>query len=322
MILKDAAHLLLHEFGGLTVLRWRHRAEFRIPVFHCFSSSTRANLEAICAHVERHFEPVSLSQIASALEDEVSLPENAISITIDDGYKSFLENGHSIFRRHHIPTTVYVVTGFTDRRLWLWFDQVGFVLEHTSKGFLGVMLGGKTLELRIGSPQEKSDSLVKLLDALKDVPNDERIKFVAGLGSLCDVDVPQLPPGYRAAMTWDELRAISADGVEIGCHTESHPILSRIANVCEIEHEICGAKELMEERLGCTVRHFCYPNGRDVDISELAVRTVVKAGFVTATTATRGLNSGHADRVRLRRIPLDDSPTLRYGVEMLAGLHM
>ena len=322
MILKDAAHLFLHEFGGLTILRWRHRSEFGIPVFHCFSSSTRANLEAICAHVERHFEPVSLSRIASALEDEVSLPENAISITIDDGYKSFLENGHPIFRRHHIPTTVYVVTGFTDGRLWLWFDQVGFVLEHTSKAFLSVMLGGKTLKLRIGSPQERSDSLAKLLDALKDVPNDERISFVTGLGSLCDVDVPALPPGCRAAMTWDELRAISSDGVEIGCHTESHPILSRISNVDEIEREICGAKNLMEERLGCTVRHFCYPNGRDVDISEIAVRTVVKAGFVTATTATRGLNNGHADRVRLRRIPLDDSPTLRYGVEMLAGLHL
>ena len=73
-------------------------------------------------------------------------------------------------------------------------------------------------------------------------------------------------------MSWDELRAAASEGVEIGCHTETHPILSRLSNRLELEREIRGAKEHLEECLGFDVRHFCYPNGHPIDIGEAAIR--------------------------------------------------
>jgi peptidoglycan/xylan/chitin deacetylase (PgdA/CDA1 family) len=322
MILKNTARFFLHELGGLTLLRWKHRAEFGIPMFHFFSCSTRVNVDAICEHLTRHFEPISLSRIASALENHVALPENAITVTIDDGYKCFLEEGHPVFKKYHIPTTVYVVSGFTDGRFWLWFDQIDFVLEHTSMEFLRLTLNGRVLELPHHSAQEKFAAHIALHEALKEAPNEERVKFVDSFGPLCGVDVPPQPPECRAAMNWDELKAVSAEGVEIGCHTHSHPILSRISNPHDVEQEICDSKKLIEERLGCAVRHFCYPNGHDEDISDRTVRTVVSAGFATATTASRGLNTRHANPVRLRRIPLEDNLDYQYGAELLAGLHM
>jgi peptidoglycan/xylan/chitin deacetylase (PgdA/CDA1 family) len=322
MIFKNTARFFLHGLGGLTLLRWKHRSEFGIPMFHFFSCSTRSNMEAICQHLTRHFEPVSLSQVAGALEKHVNLPENAVAVTIDDGYKSFLEEGHSVFKKYCIPTTIYLVSGFTDGCFWLWFDRIEFVLERTSLKFLHLTLNGKEFELQLYSDQKKAAAHTKLLEALKGVPNEERVKFVDSFGPLCGVDVPSEPPASRAAMSWDEVRAVSAEGVDIGCHTHSHPILSRISDPRDVEQEIGGSKRLMEERLGRPIRHFCYPNGRDEDISDLAVQTVVSAGFATATTASWGLNTPHANPVRLRRIPLELDLGYQYGVELLAGLHM
>ncbi len=104
-------------------------------------------------------------------------------------------------------------------------------------------------------------------------------------------------------MTWDELRAIAADGVEIGCHTETHPILSRVASPEKLEREIRGAKEFLESRLSLPVNHFCYPNGRAIDIGAAAAGMVRKAGYTSATTTTWGMNPVKADPMAIRRLP-------------------
>ena len=123
-------------------------------------------------------------------------------------------------------------------------------------------------------------------------------------------------------MNWDELRAVASEGMEIGCHTETHPILSRLSNRLELVSEIRGAKERMEDRLGFNVRHFCYPNGRTMDVGEAAIRCVREAGFVSAVSCTFGLNTIEADRFQIHRIPFDCNFDLHYCEELLAGLHM
>jgi peptidoglycan/xylan/chitin deacetylase (PgdA/CDA1 family) len=322
MVGKSAVRFCLHSLGGLALLRRMHRREFRVLMFHAFPESDRANVETICGHLARHFEPVSLSTIVDAIESGKPLPDNALTVTIDDGYKSYLTDGHPVFRRHRIPVTMFAVAGFSDGRLWLWPDQVRFCLEHTARTSLRAELGpGKTFDLDLSSAAAKSAALDKLLEALKTVPNHTRLTFIAGLGPSCGVELPAAPPPRDKPMTWDELRAAASDGVEIGCHTETHPILSRIP-VPELDREIKGAKALMEQRLGFPVHHFCYPNGRSIDIGPDAVACVRAAGFRSAVTTTWGLNTPDIDLLSIRRVPFDSSLSPRYGAETLAGLHM
>ena len=292
MLWKKAARVVLHRDGWLAVLRSRHRREFGVLMFHSFSEQDQANVEAICAHIVRHFEPVSLSAILDALDGLKALPDNAITITVDDGYRNFLLYGHPIFRRNRIPATLYAVAGFSDGQLWLWPDQIEFGLRHTTRSSIRAPLGdGESLELTLRTPEEKADAIFRLTEKLKEVSNDRRVAFLGEFGSLCGVDIPPNPPNGCEAMSWDELRAVASEGMEIGCHTETHPILSRLSNRLELESEIRGAKEHMKERLGFDVRHFCYPNGRAMDVGEAAIRCVREAGFASAVSCTYGLNT-------------------------------
>ena len=322
MLWHKAARIVLHKTGGLTLLRWRHRADARILMLHSFSESYCAQLDSLCEYLSRQFDPVPLSRITSAIKDCSGIPENAVTVTVDDGYKNFLEYGFPIFRKYRIPVTVYAVSGFTEGRLWLWFDQIEFGLEHTARSSLRASLGGKTFELPLGCLKERAEAWETLTEALKDVPNQERIRFLDGFGELCAITIPPEAPAYRAPLSWDDLRAIAAEGVEIGCHTDSHPILSKISNARELEREVRGSRELMEERLGFPVRHFCYPNGRSVDIGDTAERAVRDAGFVSAATTIAGMNGKGSISMQLHRVPFDSNLDLRYGTELLAGLHM
>lgn len=320
---KKAARTALHGSGALAALRLWRCSTFRVLMFHDFQESSRENLDSICAHVARHYEPVPLSMMAAAIAGEVKLPPNAVTVTVDDGYKNFLLFGYPSFARHRIPTTVYPVSGFSDGRLWLWTDQVWFAFQHTARTSISVQLPERgVLSFDLSSPVAKERATGKLWEILKTLPNELRLKLVADLPQLCRIEIPRDPPPDRAALSWDELRALAADGVEIGCHTDTHPILVRISDRSELEREIRGAKELIEARLQRPVVHFCYPNGRDADISDAAVECVRQAGFATAVTCTYGLNTAAANPLRIMRLPFGPDINLEYAKEMLVGLHL
>jgi peptidoglycan/xylan/chitin deacetylase (PgdA/CDA1 family) len=319
---KRGARVLLHDLGGLALLRWKNRKKYRILMFHAFSESGLGTLEAHCTYLARHFEPVTLSRLVDAIEGHMFLPDNAVTITVDDGYKNFLQYGHPVLHRHRIPATVYAVSGFVDGRLWLWWDQIEFALEHTSmKSFHGT-IEGNPVEFPLGSAAEEAEAFRSLVEILKVVPNGARLEFMANLGEFTAVDVPAQPPPDRAAMTWDDLRAIAAEGVEIGCHTDTHLILSRIFDQVEMNREVKGAKALIEERLGLPVRHFSYPNGTPIDIGNLARAAVTEAGYASAVTTKTGLNTSLSERLQLCRLPYENDLDLYYGAELLAGLHI
>jgi peptidoglycan/xylan/chitin deacetylase (PgdA/CDA1 family) len=307
--------------GGLAVLRRRHRREFGVLMFHSFSRDTQANMDAICSHIARRFEPVSLSQIVDAIDGRSTLPDNAITVTVDDGYRNFL-HGHPVFRKHRVPVTLYAVAGFAAGELWLWPDQVEYGLMRSTRSAVSVTASGQTLDLPLATAAEKTASLNHLLDVLKEIPNAERESLMTNFGNLCGVEIPGGPPAEREALTGDELRALHADGVEIGCHTETHPILSRCYDTSELEREIVGAKQRLEEQAGIPVRHFCYPNGRPIDINSDVLRLVNQAGYLSAVTCTWGFNTTAAERFQIRRIPFDSTIDVTYGVELMAGLHM
>jgi len=196
------------------------------------------------------------------------------------------------------------------------------VLGETSKTSIRAELQkDHLLDLDLSSATAKRASLLTLWEELKKIPNQRRLQFLSDFALLCDVEVPPQPPSDRAPLSWVEMRDLAAEGVEIGCHTDSHPILSRITDASELVREIRGAKELMEARLQRRVDHFCYPNGREIDISDNVVSCVREAGFTSAVTCTYGLNPIKADPYRIRRLPIGGVTDFAFATETLAGLH-
>jgi len=322
MAWKAAARAALHNMGGLAALRLVNRRRFRVLAFHSFSEASWANVEAICDHISGHFEPLSLTDLVDAIKRGVPLPDHALAITVDDGYRNYALHGHPIFRRHKIPITLFVVSGFAAGRLWLWPDQIEFGLERASKVSIPIRLGAEEAELPLSSSQHKADSIARLTEMLKAVPNRQRLAFMEGFGDLCAVEIPVAPPPPCSAMNWDDLRAVASEGVEIGCHTETHPILTRLESPADLEREVKGAKESLEASLGLPIRHFCYPNGKAPDIDDAVVAAVADAGFDSAVTCFWGLNANTVPPLRIQRLPFDSALEFNYAVELLAGLHL
>ncbi len=296
---KRLAIEAFHRGGGLDAVRWFNRRGLRILMYHHFSDP--AALASQCAHIRRHYNPVSISRVGRWLKIGEPLPENPVAITVDDGYRDFLTVAHPVFREYGIPVTVFVVTDFLDGKLWLWVDRVQYAYRRANR------------------PYEESRQMV---ESLKRLPNAERLSALARLSASLGIVLPSEPPPEYRPLFWDEVRRLAAEGVEFGPHTMTHPILSSISSVSEITREIAGSKRRLEDELGRPSVHFCYPNGSWHDIGEDALSAVRASGFETAVSTIPGLNSRPADPFLLRRIAADPALPERYFHQLAAAFRV
>ena len=82
---------------------------------------------------DRGYRFVSLDQVADSLSGGPGLPENAVAVTLDDGYKDNYLHAFPILSQYQVPACVFLVSGrmgdsnrwmhgrgFSHRRLMTW----------------------------------------------------------------------------------------------------------------------------------------------------------------------------------------------------------
>ena len=319
------ARSLLHGVGGLAGVRCWNRRGFRILMYHNFPSSQPGQQEALakqCRHITRHYSVVSLTDIAQSLRGGTPLPPNALAVTIDDGYRDFL-NGQPVFKAFNIPVTVFLVTGFLDHKLWMWWDQLAYLLDKSRRRSFQFSFSSDKApaSFMLETETQRETTLTAVKKSVKLSSNDECRDFFGKLPQLLEVDLPPQPPEHAAPLQWDDVRTLAGEGVNFGAHTVTHPILSRITDPAELYREIEESKRRIEEELRRPILHFSYPFGFLRDFNSETIRVLDRCQFQTAVTTEKGINGRHAHPFRLKRFGVEPTMSEFYFKEFLAGLH-
>jgi len=263
----------------------------RVLIYHRFDPARRDAVERQFAHLRRYYRPTSLTELGAMLADGVEPPRGTVVVTADDGYRDFYRVAYPLLRKYRIPATLFVSTGFVDGLCPLWVDRVTWCLGRGA-GARGLKEGLKMLD-----PQARDAQLAEL-----EAVTGKRLPH-------------PVPPEFEACK-WDELREMAANGIEIGAHTVTHPILSRLQDPA---FEMLESKRRIEEELQRPVPHFAYPNGLWRDFGVDAVR-IARAHFATAVSAEPGWNHAGTDRHQLYRTPASPEDKLGAFARRLAGL--
>ena len=309
---KGALESAFHHLGCTRWIRHRHARSLRILMYHRFHGALD-NFREQCAHIARCYMPVSLNQVARARREGDPFPANALAITVDDGYYDFARV-FPIFREFGLPVTLFAVTGFLDRELWLWPDETNLLFTETplnSVEIAGHLYNLATPHTRIQSRDEVNQRLIEMT-------NRDRLQTLRNLPGLLHVVIPDTPPADSLPVSWDQLRELSGDGLDVGAHTRTHPILARM-DASELDSEIAASKQRLEDALDRPVTNFCYPNGTAADFSADVIHAVQRSGFETAVSTEPGLNSERADLFSLHRIGVEPELHLPAFARRIAG---
>jgi len=275
-------------FGGrrFTVLAYHRVADPHAPGFDTYRRNVSATPEEFARqmdYVAEHFHPVSLGQVAAALDGGPRLPRRPLLVTFDDGYRDNLVAALPVLQERGIPMTVFLATDFIGADGAFPWDLAAWCFENTFRRAADLPVVG---ERSWSTAEERERVLASWLEALKRLPDAVREEAVAALPEALGVSVP--PGAFRGlCLSWDEVRAMADAGVGVGAHTERHPILTRIP-AARARREVVGSRRRLEDELGTRIEAFAYPNGCRDDVDEAAVRLLDEAGYRLGFTLLPG----------------------------------
>jgi peptidoglycan/xylan/chitin deacetylase (PgdA/CDA1 family) len=137
----------------------------------------------------------------------------------------------------------------------------------------------------------------------------------ATTGFLGDGGAPGTNRSGDEMLSWRELAEVARQGVEVGGHTHSHPMLDTLPHPTARD-EITRCKALIEQHTGAAVASFAYPHGYS---SPWVRRAVAEAGYTSACAVKNAMSHTGDDRFAIARLMLETTHTRDDFLRMLSG---
>lgn len=239
-------------------------------------------------------------------------------VTFDDGYRNNLTVAAPILKSEGVPALFFLATGYIGTDRTLWNDEIRVRIVNWKGSEIRLPGGGvQPTGSDVGERRTLSERVNR---ECKKIPNAEREAYIEYLRAETPHVSAMDDPEARAFMNWDEARTLAAMGFDIGSHTSSHPILSRIS-ADRIPEEIQASKKMIERELGRSCESIAYPNGTADDVSEAIVEAVGNAGYEWGFMTTPVWHRVENDRYRIPRVGFPGHADLATFKFYLSGLH-
>jgi peptidoglycan/xylan/chitin deacetylase (PgdA/CDA1 family) len=271
--------------SALTVLNYHRIDDVSRPGFDTFAPNVTATPTEFARHMDylrAHFNVISCEDLAAWLRGECELPPHPALITFDDGYYDNYANAYPILKARKLPAVIFLTTGLIDQDKPVYWDYVSYCFHHTQRK--SVLLPDLQL-VSWANDGERRTVIRRWIESAKSLPNHEKQSVVDSLADALNVSVPE-DAFSGLYLTWDQVREMSQNGIEMGSHTVEHPILTRIS-LSQAGAELVQSKARIEAELGKPVIAFAYPNGERTDFSPEVMNLVHHAGYQLAFTLVK-----------------------------------
>ncbi|MBM3567494.1 MAG: hypothetical protein FJX46_01920 [Alphaproteobacteria bacterium] len=246
--------------------------------------------------------PMSLREMAGRLQAGDSLPPRSVAVTFDDSFANVATDALPVLRRHRIPATFFVTSGFvgTERRFWV--DKIEHMINTTTRTELRLETDDLPDRLSLDSAEDRIAAVVAVKAPMKRMRPTQREAALSQLAVATGVESFDDPaPNYRN-LTWDELRRLDAPpDYEVGGHTVNHEILSYLDDR-DLDREIGDCLAALSRGIGRPVDLFSYPEGQAAHYDQRVIERLKAHGVTICPSAIDGVNLPGSDPFHLRRI--------------------
>jgi peptidoglycan/xylan/chitin deacetylase (PgdA/CDA1 family) len=246
------ARTLLGTRSGLRIVYY-HRVNARTVPYYFSGDISPSVLDRQLDHIQRVFKVISLNEALSRMHQGQDLSGYAC-ITFDDGFRECYTHVYPALQQRKLKATFFLIEDCLNNQSLMWRNKVLSVQNFASAERLAELLADSTYQTQAGNysdlmslswqwPMDQKDALADQLWNAAQMPK---------LQSFIDDHVPY--------MTDDEVREMMDGGQEIGVHTRTHPVCSRLTEQ-QVDDEIIGSWKRLSERFDTPITAFSYPFG-------------------------------------------------------------
>mgnify|MGYP001122041520 FL=1 len=258
----------------------RETSPYDPNVFSCDAE----NFERQIKLIQENFEIVGLNDLQDILLDSPHLKKPYAIITFDDGYLDNYDVAYPILKSFDVKAVFFVPINYISQRLVPWWDEIAWMVRNTT---LTTFKVDDDKELKLAE-NDVIGNIKRVLLAFKEIDYRSIEASLAYMrkASNCYMkpdDEPQL------FMSWEQVREMSDNGMDIGSHTFSHRILAHIGD--EQNNEILSSKAYLEEKLAKPVLAISYPVGTEGTFDDQTIRLTEQGGYAFGFSFIPGVDS-------------------------------
>jgi peptidoglycan/xylan/chitin deacetylase (PgdA/CDA1 family) len=255
------------------------------------------------AQLENLMAKYPIVALGSAIQQRQNLAKTQVVLTFDDGYEDNYRIVFPILSKKALPATFFVTTDWIDRGRPLWDGEV--ITRLCACRIAEI----RTDEVRLSKRTEESflTFALRVIERLKGAKFEDLERTLERIRE----DSTELDLDFGRVMNWEEVRALSKGGMEIGAHSTTHRSLARLAPA-EAMDEIARSKQVIESQTAERCVHFAFPFGNVRDYNPMLTSAVREMGFQSCSLALHGYNHVPEENFSLRRIQMTETTDLRY----------
>ena len=275
---------------SLTVLTFHRVARAGAPGFDPdVSDTTPEAFDRQVAMLKRYFTLIDTRTLDAHRTGGADLPPNPAIITFDDGYRDNHDEALPILKRHGATAVFFVATRYVDERRLFWWERINRAVSGSSRRRL-VMRYPEERIFDLSQRATRRASIQSLLAIVKKHSGLDLDRFLEELeseaGTPLDRDTER---GLADAllMSWDQVRALKAAGMDVQSHTHGHRLLQTLGDE-EVTADLRTSRSILEAQIDAPVFALAYPAGKPIAAHPGLRRAVRRAGIRLGLTTAPG----------------------------------
>ncbi|GAC1652214.1 MAG: hypothetical protein NVS9B15_12720 [Acidobacteriaceae bacterium] len=225
--------------------------------------------------------------------------------TFDDGYQDNYEVAYPILKDQGIAAVFFLISSYLGTNTLSWWDEIAYLARKSPRDALQLTVPiQRTVRL-----DDREQAIWELLAIYKSPANTNPEAFLQEIREQTNV---ALPSSQAQFMTWQQAAELAQAGMEVGSHTHTHRILSKLSAEEQLQ-ELQVSKSTLESRLGIEVCSLAYPRGKRDAFDQTTEQMAAAAGYKIAFSFYGGVNRDcTAAPFDVKRVqPAPDMPMFR-----------
>jgi hypothetical protein len=231
--------------------------------------------------LQKNYNPIHLSEFINFVRRGTPLPEKALLLTFDDGFKEMYEVVSPLLIEKGIPATFFINSDFIDNRSMCYQHKASLLIEYLEKGASSsVILEIENLLLK---HKVSGDDITKSILSIK----YRQKNIICKIAEIAKINFKDYMLKNQPYMSSDQIRELIKNGFTIGAHSIDHPMYSFLS-VKDQLHQTIESLKFIRDQFSLDYGVFAFPH-TDSGVTKKFFNELFKSRLIDVTFGTGGM---------------------------------